>query len=93
MIFVANGYDVYLYDIAAKHVDKAIDSIREQIEKMAKDNVLRGPLNVEQQLGHIYKAKTLKECIDGAIHVQVKFQFIILLINIIIKIYILGMCL
>lgn len=71
MIFVANGYDVYLYDIVAKQVDKAIISIREQIEKMAKDNVLRGSLNAEQQLGHIFKANTLKECIDGAVHVQV----------------------
>ncbi|KAH7638294.1 lambda-crystallin homolog [Dermatophagoides farinae] len=70
MIFIAHGFDVHLYDIKEEQVNEAIKGINEKIRKLEQDKCLRGNLSASEQLSHVHKARTIAECLDGAVHVQ-----------------------
>ena len=70
LIFIAHGFDVHLFDVKAEQIDQALKWIEEHLKKLKHDKCLRGNLSASEQLSHVYKAKTLLECVDGAVHVQ-----------------------
>lgn len=71
MIFASAGYNVHMYDIVAPNVDHALVLINEQLEKLEKDNILRGNLTAKQQMALIHKAESLEDCVGDADLVQV----------------------
>ncbi|OTF78194.1 lambda-crystallin-like protein [Euroglyphus maynei] len=70
MIFIAHGFDVHLYDIKEEQVDEAMKWINDHVTKLEHDKCLRGQLSAVKQLTHVHKARTMAECLDGAVHVQ-----------------------
>ena len=70
LIFIAHGFDVHLFDVKAEQIDQAVKWIEEHLKKLEHDKCLRGNLSASEQLSHVHKAKTLLECVDGAVHVQ-----------------------
>lgn len=71
MLFAAEGFNVFLYDIIDKNVDKALVDIKDQLKNFEKQGLLRGQLSVEQQMSLIKKADSLSHCVKDTIHVQV----------------------
>ena len=71
MLFAGAGYDVTLFDVIPGAVTSALQDIEQQLRKLEKDGMLRGSLGAKEQLGLIKEATDLKDCVQGAIHVQV----------------------
>lgn len=70
MIFASAGYDVYLYDIVTANVDLALTAVKGQLESLEEQGLLRGVLNAQQQFAKLHKASSLKEAVEGAVHIQ-----------------------
>lgn len=72
MIFASQGFDVFLYDVVSANVDTALGLLKEQLETLETQGLLRGKLTAAQQFGHVKKASTLLECVSDAVHIQVR---------------------
>jgi L-gulonate 3-dehydrogenase len=73
MLFASSGFHVALYDVINENVDKALVDISQQLNNLESKGLLRGDINAKQQFALIQKVSTLQECLNGAIHVQVKY--------------------
>ena len=71
MIFVSYGFDVHLYDVVPENVTNAMKLIKEQLDELEIQGLLRGQLNAAAQFGHVHRAKTLADAVSDAIHIQV----------------------
>jgi len=70
MLFAGAGHQVALYDVEWRLVEAALDTVKEELQKLAADGMLRGSLSAEQQHARITGVKTLQECVAGAYLVQ-----------------------
>ena len=75
MLFASGGYSVSLYDVIASQLENAIKGIQEEIRKLESSGFLRGTLSAEEQIKLVTCTDNLKECLEGAIHVQVPTHF------------------
>ena len=71
MLFAAAGYDVKLYDISPTQIEEALRQISLQLHDLQAKGLLRGSLTVEEQYARITTTNDLKQCVDGAVYVQV----------------------
>ena len=71
MLFAAADYRVQLYDIEPRQLTGAFKEIEAQLDNLSKIGLLRGHLTVKQQLGNITVTTDIRECVKGAIYVQV----------------------
>lgn len=53
MLFVSQGYKVYIFDILPEQVDKALLDIEQQLNVLEQSGQLRGKLTASQQLSYI----------------------------------------
>ncbi|KAK9507231.1 hypothetical protein O3M35_007137 [Rhynocoris fuscipes] len=70
MLFTGAGYKVYIYDVVKQQVENAKDDIRQQMETLEKNNLLRGKLSAKQQFSLINGTNSLEECLSGALYIQ-----------------------
>ena len=75
MIFASAGFDIALYDVVPDAVDNALQLIKQQLESLENDGLLRGHLTAAQQFSHISKVSTLQQCVDNTIHIQVSSSY------------------
>lgn len=71
MLFAGAGYNVTLFDEKPEQIEAALADIRDQLETHEKNGMLRGTLTSGEQCSLIVPAKSLAECVSGAVHVQV----------------------
>lgn len=60
-----------IYDVDQNQVTRAMEDIQQQLEKQESRGLLRGKFNAKEQLSFIKPSTDLKDCVSGAIHVQV----------------------
>ncbi|KAF8778636.1 Lambda-crystallin like protein [Argiope bruennichi] len=70
MLFASVGYEVKLFDVESSKIDDALADIKLQLNKLEESGYLRGNLSATEQFHLISKCETLKECVEGSIHVQ-----------------------
>ncbi|XP_054718034.1 lambda-crystallin-like [Uloborus diversus] len=70
MLFASTGYKVALYDVDVSKIDDALTDIEQQLKKLEDTGYLRGKLTAAEQFSLISKCGTLKECMEGSIHIQ-----------------------
>uniref|UniRef100_A0A8C5LY61 L-gulonate 3-dehydrogenase n=1 Tax=Leptobrachium leishanense TaxID=445787 RepID=A0A8C5LY61_9ANUR len=70
MVFASGGFRVKLYDIVKEQVSAALEDIRKQMEELKKSDMLRGTLNVDEQMSLISGSTELKETLEGAVFIQ-----------------------
>lgn len=70
MLFVSQGYKVYIFDILPEQVDKALLDIEEQLNVLEQSGQLRGKLTASQQLSYIKGTIKLEEAVSNALLIQ-----------------------
>lgn len=53
MLYAGVGYNVKIYDIDPKQIETALSDIRQQLETLEKNHLLRGKLTAAQQIACI----------------------------------------
>ena len=72
MIFASVGYKVVLFDVEAKQVTAAIESIAKELKQFESEGVLRGDkLSAEEQATLISGTSSLAECVQDCVYIQV----------------------
>ena len=71
MLFTSGGYRVNIFDIKQEQIDSALADIKRQMNDLETSGKLRGNISAEEQLRLISVSNNLKECVKGAIHIQV----------------------
>lgn len=71
MLFASGGYNVVMYDSDSKISEAALVTIEQQLNKLEKDELLRGSLSAAEQMKLISSTSDLSECLKDAVHVQV----------------------
>ncbi|XP_031340200.1 lambda-crystallin homolog [Photinus pyralis] len=70
MLFAGAGYQIFIYDIERKQIDFALLDIKQQLETLEKEGLLRGKMNASQQFQCVSGTLDLKEAVHGAVFVQ-----------------------
>merc|ERR1712110_1064043 len=70
MIFAAAGHPVVLFDIKKEQVDGALADIKNQLNVLKSDGLLRGTLSPDEQMALISGTDDLKIAVQNAIHIQ-----------------------
>jgi len=71
MIFASVGYKVVLFDVEAKQVTAAIESIAKELKQFESEGVLRGDkLSAEEQATLISGTSSLAECVQDCVYIQ-----------------------
>jgi len=70
MLFAAANYKVVMYDLEESQLTGALTYIRQQLNDLEKQNLLRGNLNAEEQMKMIQTTTDIKVACNGAKHVQ-----------------------
>ena len=72
MLWASGGYKVCLYDIKQEILDAALKDIEVQLKDLSASGNLRGNLGAENQIKLLSTSTDLKECVSGAMLVQVE---------------------
>ncbi|KAJ8931313.1 hypothetical protein NQ314_015794 [Rhamnusium bicolor] len=75
MIFASVGYKVYIYDIEPSQIDNALVDIKQQLETLQSQGLLRGTLNASQQYEGIKAVKDallVQECVPENLELKRK---------------------
>lgn len=76
MLFVGAGYNVVIYDVVKNQVDNALLDIDKQLADLQERGLLRGTTSAREQFQLLIgESDDLRQCIQGAIYVQVGFYF------------------
>lgn len=70
MLFASAGYQVYIYDVDEMQLERALESIRNQLEEFEKSGLLRGKLSAKEQLKLIKTTQNLADVVQNSKHVQ-----------------------
>lgn len=70
MLFAGVGYRVQIYDIVPAQVENALRHLKEEINRLEAEGLLRGHLNAKQQLERISGTTDIKELVRDAIFIQ-----------------------
>ncbi|XP_029112460.1 lambda-crystallin homolog isoform X2 [Scleropages formosus] len=70
MVFLSAGYKVKLYDSQPGQAARAIRDMRRKLEELQQNQMLRGDLNVEEQLALLSSYDDLSEALKGTFFVQ-----------------------
>ncbi|XP_067299742.1 lambda-crystallin homolog [Pseudorasbora parva] len=70
MVFLSGGYKVKIYDNKPGQASGAITEIRKQLEELQQAKMLRGNLNVTEQLTLLSSHDDLQQALEGAFFVQ-----------------------
>lgn len=71
MLFASAGYKVVIYDKDPKISESALVNIQEQLQKLEKEDLLRGNLPAAEQFKLISATTALSDCVKDSVHVQV----------------------
>lgn len=69
-LFASAGYRVSLYDVDPNQVRSALEIIKEEVERLEKNGLLRGKLSSAEQIKLISPSETLKDAVKDAKYVQ-----------------------
>lgn len=70
MLFASAGYQVHIYDVDEMQLERALESIRNQLEEFEKSGLLRGKLSAKEQLKLIKTTQNLADVVQNSKHVQ-----------------------
>lgn len=70
MLFASQGYQVMLYDILPEQLTSALDYIRQELQRLEEENLLRGDLNSQEQFKCIRTTNDIKELVKDAVFIQ-----------------------
>lgn len=70
MLFAGVGYRVQIYDIIPAQVENALRHLKEELNRLEKEGLLRGHLNAQQQLDRISGTTDIQELVRDAIFIQ-----------------------
>ncbi|KAF5282091.1 hypothetical protein FQR65_LT14409 [Abscondita terminalis] len=70
MLFAGAGYQVVIYDIESKQIEAAKVDVKNQLQSLEKEGLLRGKLNADQQFNCINVTLDLKEAVENSIFIQ-----------------------
>ena len=59
MLFTSVGYQVAIYDIVQEQIKKSLEAIKNQLNKLESEGLLRGSLSAQQQY-NLIKGKFLQ---------------------------------
>lgn len=49
MLFASVGYEVIIYDIVKEQINRALEDIQQQLQRLESNDLLRGSLTADQQ--------------------------------------------
>ena len=70
MLFAGVGYNVVIYDIVEEQIAKALEDIRQQLNRLESGGLLRGVLTADQQFKLIKGSSNLAETVKNATLIQ-----------------------
>lgn len=70
MLFAAAGYNVVMYDLEEAQLTGALEYIKQQLNDLEKQKLLRGKLNADEQLKLISTTTNLNAAVADTRHVQ-----------------------
>ena len=70
MLFAGAGFNVVMYDVDSAQLDGAKVSIKQQLNELERQGLLRGTLLAEEQFFLISTSENLSEAVKDAIHIQ-----------------------
>lgn len=70
MLFASVGYNVTIYDVVKEQIDKALDDVQQQLNKLEQGGLLRGNLKADEQFSLIKGTSSISDVLKNAKLIQ-----------------------